>query len=119
MKKGEMKQYLKDHKKEIALAVGGTLLLGVGVLVGWQGCKKLKFGKGTHVYHRDIARYLDDARLVYPDKISTVCAKYDDIGITELGKLSERIELDDVFTADHKFTHFICIGPAIEGVVEK
>ena len=114
MKKGEMKQYLKDHKKEIALAVGGTLLLGAGVLVGWQGCKKLKFGKGIHVYNEDIAKYLGDAKLVYPDKISTLCAKYDDICITELGKLSERIELDDIWTADHKFTHFICIGAPIE-----
>lgn len=115
MKKGEMKQYLKDHKKEIALAVGGTLLLGAGVLVGWQGCKKIKFGNGLFlVENPNIAGCLTDAQLTYPDRFSLFTNTINDISCKDLGKLSERFEFDDVFTADHKFTHFILIGPELK-----
>ena len=114
MKKGEMKQYLKDHKKEILLVAGGALLLGAGAIIGWQGCKKIKIGNGVVVTNEPIKTYIIDAATKYSNKVCTFCVNDEAFGIDDLGKLGENIKNLPNWNDELKFTHFIGIGPEIK-----
>ena len=106
------KDYLKENKKEIAVAVAGSCICAAGFALGWKLCLKSNgIKKGNHVIISDVINHwLDSVLHTYPDfhKIAWISGD-DQFEVSKLGELGEVMKKYGA-SDDTTFTHFLAIG---------
>ena len=108
----KVKTYVKEHKKEIALIAGTTV---VGVCLGWKMCAKANgIDKPRFIITEDsMIHLLDDAQKEINKGVQIFTGISDTPILPEdLGKLNEA--MSHCVPKGQGFTHFIALGKSIE-----
>lgn len=113
------KEYVKEHKTEIAFSVVGGCMLVAGITLGWKGClKSLGLNEGMNVItNKEINKWIDHVNATYPGPgmMSVAYRTFEKpVNVNDLGKLGKGFKEVGALDTDG-FTHFLAIG----GVKEK
>lgn len=107
-----MPNYMKEHRKELLLVLGGSCLCAVGFMAGRKSARNLKkIGfENSFINDEGVRRWIERVDKAYP-KRGNYGAFHTDIPIAldDLGKMGEEIrELGE--TRNLSFTHALLIG---------
>lgn len=110
MKKGKVKEFIKENKTAIIVGVA----TGVGCLIGYKACMHKINKQDPRILCDSLKDILDDAELVYgQNKRKTLYTQVlDPVEPKDLGKLGEQMILDAKKHPgkEFKLTHFIACG---------
>ncbi len=102
----KVKEFIEEHKMEIAGIIACGVSCGIGAYVGYSYCMR----HNTVLDDGIVKRVLDDAIKRYNNWMSAYGVYIDDgYNSTELGKIGEKMMKVGV-PSDKVFTHFIAIG---------
>ena len=106
------KEYLKENKKDIAIAVAGSCICAIGFTAGWYGCMKSNgLKKGRHLITDDnLNAWLNNVDLTYPkEKCMTWLSTDEPLWIDNLEKKKKKIVRLGA-PENATFTHFLAFG---------
>lgn len=114
MKKGKVKEFIKENKTAIIVGVA----TGVGCLIGYKACMHKINKQDPRILCDSLKDILDDAELVYSGKNNKNWknnAMYTYVSETpikpeELGELGKKMIKAGNPDKDYDFTHFIAFG---------